>query len=143
MPRPPLTLLLLKFVPDHLPDTSLLPPLFLLCSPCMLLVEGPVLLRCLPGREPVQRGDTGHIVVLPRSKLFLCWSIRKEPASPDAPACPETVLRVASELFVNIQSMAHNLKLKYFLIWGFHLLSQDPPVPADLGRIAEVTRGEI
>lgn len=87
----PLTLLLLQLVSEHLPELPLLPPLLLLlCSLTALL--SPVLVGRRPRCEPVQRGDTGDVVVLPGSIFFLCWDVREEPASPGAPCCPQTVL---------------------------------------------------
>lgn len=88
-----LTLCVLESVSDHLPDPPLLLPLFLLFSRSLaLLVEGAVLLGGLPRGEPVQRGDTGHVVVLPCTVLLIAWGVGKEPAPSDAPACPQTIL---------------------------------------------------
>lgn len=89
----PLTLLLSKLFSDLLPDPLLPPPLFLLlCHSCALLVEGPIHLCCLPWSEPVKCGEARDIVTFPCTKLFFSRSVRKEPASSDAPARPQTVL---------------------------------------------------
>lgn len=88
-----LTLLLLHFLPDHLSDLSLFPPLLrLLGWPSADLVEGAVGAGSLPWRQPVQAGQAGGIVALPGSKLLFGRCVGKEPAPPEAAASPHAVL---------------------------------------------------
>lgn len=88
-----LTLLLLQFLPDHLPDPSLFPSfLSLLGRPGTDLVEGAIGAGSLPWRKPVQAGQAGGIVALPGSKLLLGWRVGEEPSPPEAAAGPHAVL---------------------------------------------------
>lgn len=100
---------------------------FLLLLPHGLPFEGPVPLGRLPRTEPVQPGDAGGVAALPRSVFLLSWSVGKEPPPPEAAARPEAVL-------------LGRRRTSTHLIGGLaHLLSQDPPVPADMCGQAEVT----
>lgn len=88
-----LTLFLLQFLPDHLPDPFLFSPLLsLLCGPGADLVEGAVGAGSLPWRQPVQAGQAGGIVALPGSKLLFGRCVGEEPAPPEAAAGPHAVL---------------------------------------------------
>lgn len=88
-----LTLLLLQFLPDHLPDPPLFPPLLhLLRWPGANLVQGAVGAGSLPWRQPVQAGQAGSIVALPGSKLLLGGCVGEEPAPPQTAAGPHAVL---------------------------------------------------
>lgn len=92
-----LTFLLLYCRSDHLSQLPSLPPLFLHLRLSFRLVERPVMCGPLPRWQPVQRGDTLDVVVLPGSVFSGSWTVGKEPASPDTPLGPQTVLTERQE----------------------------------------------
>lgn len=88
------TLFFMKLIPEHLPEPPPVFPLLLFFSQFHTLLDKvSILLSCFPGSQPVQSGHAGDVVVLPSSIFLFSWSIRKEPASSNAPARPDTVLR--------------------------------------------------